>query len=103
MAARNRPRAGHIKDDLDEERHIWNTILAHVKKLRAINSRAAEVSKQIVAAEKEISLDSGTVKLFTFASSAGDMSKMTHEDEAPGGNHKYLFLQMEALHVVAYH
>lgn len=65
MAARNRPRAGHIKDDLDEERHIWNTIVAHVKKLKAVNSRAAEVSKQIVAAEREISLDPGTSANFS--------------------------------------
>lgn len=28
MAARNRPRAGQLKDEIDEERSLWNQIKA---------------------------------------------------------------------------
>ncbi|KAF1972566.1 hypothetical protein BU23DRAFT_534885 [Bimuria novae-zelandiae CBS 107.79] len=32
MAARNRPRAGQLKDEIDEERHLWNQIRADGKR-----------------------------------------------------------------------
>jgi len=33
MAARNRPRAGALKDDIDEERSLWNAIRADGRRL----------------------------------------------------------------------
>lgn len=32
MAARSRPRAGQQRDEIDEERHLWNTIRADGKR-----------------------------------------------------------------------
>lgn len=32
MAARSRPRAGQLKDEIDEERHLWNQIRADGKR-----------------------------------------------------------------------
>lgn len=54
MAARNRPRAGVVKDesaDAHEERNMWNQIVADIKKLKQINAKAAEISTQIVEME----------------------------------------------------
>ena len=54
MAARNRPRAGMIKDDpadAHEERNMWNQILTDVKRLKQINAKAADISNQIVGLE----------------------------------------------------
>lgn len=57
MAARNRPRAGMIKDDpadAHEERNMWNQILTDVKRLKQINAKAADISNQIVELEAAI-------------------------------------------------
>ena len=51
MASRNRPRGG-MKD---EERDMWNQILADIKRAKAINLRCAETSKLIVALESAMS------------------------------------------------
>ena len=54
MAARNRPRAGLVKDesaDAHEERNMWNQIVTDIKKLKQINAKAAEISTQIVEME----------------------------------------------------
>ena len=55
MAARNRPRTGIAKDDsadAHEERNMWNQIVTDVKKLKQINTSAAEVSARIVELEE---------------------------------------------------
>ncbi|KAL8677830.1 MAG: hypothetical protein Q9186_005775 [Xanthomendoza sp. 1 TL-2023] len=54
MAARNRPRSGPMKDDsadAHEERNMWNQIVNDLKRLKAIQTRATEVSKSIVEME----------------------------------------------------
>ncbi|KAL9600179.1 MAG: hypothetical protein Q9219_003322 [cf. Caloplaca sp. 3 TL-2023] len=58
MAARNRPRAGPLKDDgvdAHEERNMWNQIVNDLKRLKNIQSRATEVSKAIVESEGKMS------------------------------------------------
>ena len=58
MAARNRPRAGPIKDDsadAHEERNMWNQIVNDLKRLKTIQTRATEVSKAIVETEGRMS------------------------------------------------
>ncbi|KAI9705063.1 MAG: SAGA HAT/Core module component [Candelina mexicana] len=57
MAVRNRPRGLPSKDDhfeAHEERTIWNDVLREMKKLKALNTRAADVSRQIVETEKSM-------------------------------------------------
>ncbi|KAI9715334.1 MAG: hypothetical protein M1812_005979 [Candelaria pacifica] len=59
MAARNRPRGISSKDDhfeAQEELTIWKDVLREMKRLKAFNTRAAEVSRQIVETEKSIAL-----------------------------------------------
>lgn len=54
MAARNRPRAGPMKDDsadAHEERNMWNQIVNDLKRLKTIQTRAIEISKSIVEME----------------------------------------------------
>ncbi|KAL8847846.1 MAG: hypothetical protein Q9221_007148 [Calogaya cf. arnoldii] len=54
MAARNRPRAGPMKDDsadAHEERNMWNQIVHDLKRLKTIQTRATEVSKAIIDME----------------------------------------------------
>ncbi|KAL8717441.1 MAG: hypothetical protein Q9225_005307 [Loekoesia sp. 1 TL-2023] len=58
MAARNRPRAGPLKDDsadAHEERNMWNQIVNDLKRLKTIQTRATEVSKVIVEMEGRMS------------------------------------------------
>ena len=58
MAARNRPRNGLAKDDgadAHEERTMWNSIVNDLRKLKTLQTRAAEVSKQQVDLEAKIS------------------------------------------------
>lgn len=58
MAARNRPRAGPLKDDsadAHEERNMWNQIVNDLKRLKALQTRAAEVSKTIIEMEGRMS------------------------------------------------
>lgn len=57
MAARNRPRGGPIKEDLTdahEERNMWNQIVNDLKRLKTIQVRATEVSKNIVEMESNM-------------------------------------------------
>ncbi|KAL8924692.1 MAG: hypothetical protein Q9172_002594 [Xanthocarpia lactea] len=57
MAARNRPRAGPLKDDIadaHEERNMWNQIVNDLKRLKAIQIRATEISKAIVEMEAKM-------------------------------------------------
>lgn len=57
MAARSRPRAGPLKDDsadAHEERNMWNQIVNDLKRLKTIQTRAAEVSKSIVDMESKM-------------------------------------------------
>ncbi|KAL8696191.1 MAG: hypothetical protein Q9201_007781 [Fulgogasparrea decipioides] len=54
MAARSRPRSGPLKDDsadAHEERNMWNQIVNDLKRLKAIQARATEVSTSIVNME----------------------------------------------------
>ena len=54
MAARNRPRGALMKDDptdAHEERNMWNQIVTDIKKLKQINTKAMEISTQIVEVE----------------------------------------------------
>ncbi|KAL8723874.1 MAG: hypothetical protein Q9181_007115 [Wetmoreana brouardii] len=54
MAARSRPRSGPLKDDsadAHEERNMWNQIVNDLKRLKAIQARATEVSSSIVNME----------------------------------------------------
>ncbi|KAL8825278.1 MAG: hypothetical protein Q9170_007858 [Blastenia crenularia] len=54
MAARNRPRIGPLKDDsvdAHEERNMWNQIVNDLKRLKTLQTRAAEVSKATVEME----------------------------------------------------
>ncbi|KAL8709633.1 MAG: hypothetical protein Q9220_005725 [cf. Caloplaca sp. 1 TL-2023] len=54
MAARNRPRSGPLKDDsadAHEERNMWSQIVNDLKRLKAIQVKATEVSKAIVDME----------------------------------------------------
>ncbi|KAI9730839.1 MAG: SAGA HAT/Core module component [Cirrosporium novae-zelandiae] len=54
MAVRNRPRGGFPKEELTdahEERSIWNSILGDLKKLKGLNTKAAEISNKIIEAE----------------------------------------------------
>ncbi len=57
MAARSRPRGGTSKEDLadaHEERNMWNQIVADMKRLKGISTRAAEVSNLIKELEAVI-------------------------------------------------
>ncbi|KAL8918069.1 MAG: hypothetical protein Q9208_007591 [Pyrenodesmia sp. 3 TL-2023] len=54
MAARNRPRAGPLKDDsadAHEERNMWNQIVNDLKRLKSHQMKAMEVSKMIIDLE----------------------------------------------------
>lgn len=54
MAARNRPRAGPLKDDsadAHEERNMWNQIVNDLKRLKTHQMKAMEVSKMIIEME----------------------------------------------------
>ena len=58
MAARNRPRNGLAKEDAPdahEERTMWNTIVNDLRKLKSIQSKAAEVATKQVELEAKIS------------------------------------------------
>ncbi|KAL8946071.1 MAG: hypothetical protein Q9222_007482 [Ikaeria aurantiellina] len=57
MAARNRPRTGPLKDDsadAHEERNMWSQIVNDLKRLKAIQVKATEVSKAIVEMEAKM-------------------------------------------------
>ena len=75
MAARSRPRAAVAKEDptdAHEERNMWNQIVTDIKKLRQINTKAAEISTQIVETETRM----GPCRLeeaFTFLISSLDI------------------------------
>lgn len=65
MAVRSRPRGLPAKDDdAHEERDMWNRILADMKRLKTVHSRAAEISKFIVDAEEKMVVQSGRLPLF---------------------------------------
>ncbi|KAI9823724.1 MAG: SAGA HAT/Core module component [Thelocarpon impressellum] len=60
MAARSRPRGGapSKEDDAhEEERNMWKQIVTDMRKLKAINVRAAEVSKLILDIEEKMGDD----------------------------------------------
>ncbi|KAF2817720.1 uncharacterized protein BDZ99DRAFT_432044 [Mytilinidion resinicola] len=48
MAARNRPRAGQVKDEVDEERSIWSQIRSDAKRGDQLLKSSNELTKQIV-------------------------------------------------------
>lgn len=67
MAARNRPRAGPLKDDLadaHEERSMWNQIVNDLKRLKTIQIRATEVSNLIVEMEGKMAERRSLVEAF---------------------------------------
>ncbi|KAF2740258.1 hypothetical protein EJ04DRAFT_572537 [Polyplosphaeria fusca] len=53
MAARSRPRAGQLKDELDEERSIWSQIRADAKRVDQLLAESNKVSKRIVELQEE--------------------------------------------------
>jgi SAGA-associated factor 29 len=60
MAARSRPRGGVSKDDAGdagEERNLWSGIVSDLKRIKAINAKAAEISRQIIEEEAAIGSD----------------------------------------------
>lgn len=44
MAARNRPRAGQIKNDADEEMSIWNQLRSDAKRVDVLVVRICQLS-----------------------------------------------------------
>lgn len=57
MAARNRPRAGLLKDDATdahEERNMWSQIVTDIKRLKATHAKAADIAKQQVEMEAKM-------------------------------------------------
>ena len=57
MAARNRPRGPPQKEDTadaHEERNMWNQIVSDLRRLKAINAKAKEVTDQIIKMEAEM-------------------------------------------------
>ncbi|KAF2643948.1 hypothetical protein P280DRAFT_420498, partial [Massarina eburnea CBS 473.64] len=53
MAARNRPRAGQLKDEIDEERSLWNQIRADGRKFDLLMARSDEIQKRILELDTE--------------------------------------------------
>ncbi|KAF2014912.1 hypothetical protein BU24DRAFT_223776 [Aaosphaeria arxii CBS 175.79] len=43
MAARSRPRGGHMKEELDEERSIWSQIRDDAKRIDSLLTRDVEI------------------------------------------------------------
>ncbi|CAI6332686.1 unnamed protein product [Periconia digitata] len=48
MAARSRPRAGQLKDEIDEERSLWNQIKADGRRFDQLMARSDELQKKIL-------------------------------------------------------
>ncbi|OCK84366.1 hypothetical protein K432DRAFT_289125 [Lepidopterella palustris CBS 459.81] len=48
MAARSRPRAGQVKEEVDEERSIWSQIRSDAKRVDALAARSNDITKKIV-------------------------------------------------------
>lgn len=83
MAARPRARGSLAKDDdAHEERNMWNQIVCDMKKLKALQAKAAEVSRMIVDTEEKMSVDSG--EDFAFSSASNFLPR--------SGPFSYLFL-----------
>ncbi|KAF1951175.1 hypothetical protein CC80DRAFT_481414 [Byssothecium circinans] len=53
MASRNRPRAGQLKDEIDEERSLWNQIKTDGRKFDQLMARSDEIQKKIVDHDAE--------------------------------------------------
>jgi SAGA-associated factor 29 len=64
MAARSRPRGPPSKDDdaHEEERNMWKQIVADMRKLKTIHTRAADVSRLIVEHEERFMVDPPSVR-----------------------------------------
>lgn len=60
-ASRSRPRAGQIKDEMDEERSIWSQIREYARRVDSLVSQSNMVSRRIVdlAAQQEVLIKRG--------------------------------------------
>src|ERR1700753_3907688 len=61
MSARARPRqnAKEESGDAHEERNIWLAVVTEIKKLRAVNQKASEISTDICQDEEKMTAESG--------------------------------------------
>ncbi|KAL5392188.1 hypothetical protein DPSP01_000706 [Paraphaeosphaeria sporulosa] len=48
MAARSRPRGGQMKDEIDEERHLWNTIRADGRRFDQLMAQSDTLQEKIL-------------------------------------------------------